>query len=62
MDTSQYYGWARASSTAGFSLFLPYAPIINVPACEGGGNLRYDLELWEEMHYLCRRKSKRGCA
>ena len=45
-----------------FSRHRPYVPIDNVPACEGGGNLRCDLELWGEMHYLCRRKSKRGCA
>ena len=53
---------ARASSTAGLPLLLPYPPINNVPACEGIGNLRCDLELWGEMHYLCRRKSKRGGA
>ena len=45
-----------------FSRHRPYVPINNVPACEAGGNLRCDLELWGEMHYLCRRKSKRGCA
>ena len=45
-----------------FSQLLLYSPINNVPACEAGGNLRCDLELWGEMHYLCRRKSKRGCA
>jgi len=53
---------ARTSSTAGLPLLLPYPPINNVPACEGIGNLRCDLELWREMHYLCRRKSKRGGA
>ena len=45
-----------------FSQLLPYVLINNVPACEGSGNLRCDLELWGEMHYLCRRKSKRGGA
>ena len=45
-----------------FSRHRPYVPINNVPACEAGGNLRCDLELWGEMHYLCRRKSKRGGA
>ena len=45
-----------------FSRHRPYVLINNVPACEAGGNLRCDLELWGEMHYLGRRKSKRGCA
>ena len=44
------------------ALRKPHTSINNVPACEAGGNLRCDLELWGEMHYLCRRKSKRGCA
>ena len=45
-----------------FSRHRPHTLINNVPAYEAGGNLRCDLELWKEMHYLCRRKSKRGCA
>ena len=70
MGTSQLYGRARTSTMD--SLFsspwwaspvlVTASPIDNVPACEGIGNLRYDLELWGEMHYLCRRKSKRGGA
>ena len=70
MDTSQLYEWARTSTMDSLLLFAVAgsshhrygSPINNVPACEGGGNLRCDLELWWEMHYLCRRKSKRGCA
>ena len=70
MDTSLYYGRARSSTTEGFvstlqlafSRHRPHTPINNVPACEDRGNLRCDLELWGEMHYLCRRKSKRGGA
>ena len=70
MDTSLHYGRARADSIDSFC-FAPWlaspvlvtaSPIDNVPACEAGGNLRCDLELWGEMHYLCRRKSKRGGA
>ena len=45
-----------------FSRHRPHTPINNVPAYEDRGNLRCDLELWGEMHYLCRRKSKRGGA
>ena len=54
MDSSQLCGRARANTMD--SLFsLPWwaplvivtaPPINNVPACEGGGNLRSDLELW----------------
>ena len=54
MDTSLYYGRVRSSTTEGFvstlqlafSRHRPYTPINNVPACEGIGKLRYDLDLW----------------
>ena len=60
-----YVGCTNGFSSArqkGFTQLLLYSLINNVPAYEDRGNLRCDLELWGEMHYLCRRKSKRGGA
>ena len=57
-----YSGLSEGFAQLAFSRHRPHTPINNVPACEDRGNLRCDLELWGEMHYLCRRKSKRGGA
>ena len=54
MDTSQHNEWARANAMDSLFSSLRQAPLVivmappinNVPACEGIGNLRYDLELW----------------
>ena len=56
LQKGSYQGneWARASSIdslcpalwLAFLCSFPIPPINNVPACEGIGNLRSDLELW----------------
>ena len=55
-------GGLYSGLSEGFAQRHPRTSINNVPAYEDRGNLRCDLELWGEMHYLCRRKSKRGGA